>query len=149
MALVSAFAFLCQQVLTEKDNVNSAIRIVEIFSVTNALPVDEEGKFVAPLPMCLYVNIRLTADDDDPHSISYTLVRPDGESRDHPVVQNQIASPSRYPSVDRMFVVIGQIAVEVKQLGNHQIKIQLDGQEVARTFFTVVHNLEEPLRGQN
>lgn len=132
MAFVSASAFICEKVLTEKDEVSSAIRIVEVFFVPPA--IENVSRVVA---MCLYSSIRLTPDDEEPHSVLFTLVRPNGEKRDLPAVANKVIPPARFPDMNKALMLVGQVAVEVKELGIHHFLVILDGKEVAKTEFII------------
>lgn len=137
MAVVSAYALVCQQVLNEVDGVPSAIRIVEVFFLPSD-PATVEPPF-PPLPMCLFINVRFTGDDNDPHSLFFTLVRPDGSSKTIPIDENRVAA-SKYKETDKSIMAIGRIGVEPKELGQHNILVHVDGQEVAKAFFTLIED---------
>lgn len=136
MAFVSAYAFVCQNTLTEHDGVTSAIRIVEIFYLPN-LPEEERIK-LPPVAMSLYANIRLTADDSDPHTLNLLLVRPDGERHKISVFENRPVQEPKVPILDRTINATGQIAVEPRQLGRHEFIVEFDGKTVASAYFTLV-----------
>jgi hypothetical protein len=137
MALISAIAFVCQNILTEADGVSSAIRIVEVFMLPRGA-ADPERKALPPVGMALYINIRLTADDDSPHTITFTLTRPNGESKTLPVMENTPFSAPKYPGTDKTISVVGHIGVEPRQVGRHDFAINFDEQKVATAFFTLV-----------
>lgn len=136
MALISAFAFVCQNLLTERDGVSSAIRIVEIFFLPKVS--DEERTLLPPVSMSLYAHIRLTEDDDEPHSLHMVLIRPGGERHAIPVFEDRPLQEGKVPNVDRTVNATGQIAVEPKQLGRHEFAVELDGKKVASAYFTLV-----------
>lgn len=138
MAFVSAYAFVCQHVLTEADGVPSAIRIAEVFF----LPYDPSDATKPRLPAVgvnLFVHIRMTEDDNDPHSMTFTLKRPDGEAKTETITENKIAE-SKYANTDKTLTAIGRIGVEAKQLGKHEFVIHLDSKPVASAVFTLIQN---------
>jgi hypothetical protein len=133
MAFVHANALICEKVLVEKDNVGSLVRVVDSFSI----PTESVGKEI-PIQMCLWVQIRLSNDDSDNHSLSFELIRPSGERTMNTVVKDQPV-PSSIPSLlHKSLVVQGLVNVTPKELGEHVFLIHFDGDVVTKAFFTLV-----------
>jgi hypothetical protein len=80
MALVSAFAAVCEKILIERDNVTSLIRMADMFTVMPNVPRLPDGSLPA-VPMQLYITLRFTHDDADEHEVSFKLVRPNGNEK--------------------------------------------------------------------
>ena len=142
MAFVSAVAITCQHVLIERDGVSSIIRMVEWFSVHPTTPVLADGKR-PPVVMTLFISVRLTNDDEDCHSISFELERPNGDLKREEVMPERVLAPSNIPGADRVINVSAQIGVEVIQFGKHIFHILLDGVRVAKTQVFILESLPE------
>ncbi len=134
MAFLSANYWICERALREVDGVFSVIRIVDYF-VTRILPEIPIEQQMAQ--MCCAGVVRFTADDDANHTITMTLVRPNGEETVNPLITDQAVPVSKVPTLPRAVWTVIQLGVSPKQFGQHQIVIKLDGQEVARTEFTL------------
>lgn len=147
MAVVSAFVIICQQVLIEKDNVPSVIRMVDLFSAPPDMPRLPDGSLV-PVSMQLYINIRLTPDDDAVHNVSFTLTRPDGS-----VTQRELLSasapipPGGTTQGDRGLNIAGPLGVLPTHFGRHQIGVFVDGERVAIASFFIQQSPSESSQG--
>ena len=142
MAFVSAIAVTCQQLLIERDGVSSIIRMVEWFGIPPNTPLFADGKR-PPIVLTLFISIRLTSDDEDPHSISFELERPNGDLKRQEVMPERILAPPNVPGGDRVINVSAQLAVEVIQFGKHVFHVLLDGVQVAMTAFFILESPPE------
>lgn len=136
MACISASVVTAQSALTEKDNVISLIRLVDTFLLPTLAA--EQMANLPRVAMTMYINIIMTSDDSGEHSISFTLTRPDGESKTHILLEHQIAPPAKFGGKYRSMALVGPLGIEPKQFGLHRIDILLDEACVASTFFTLV-----------
>lgn len=144
MAFVHATATICQNVLVEKDNVASLIRMADVFTI----PMPPEGQTLPPVQMSLWISIRATADDEANHSLAFELVRPNGQTKRFDVFENK---PMPHPLGTfataglsyKQVVAQGTIGVDPDQLGDHVFQIYFDGDMVAKAFFTLVAKREE------
>jgi len=137
MAFISAYAFVCQAFLTEKDGVTSAIRIVDVFYMA---PInDATRESLPPIGMALYINVRLTEDDSDSHTLAIDLVRPDGETKRVAAFENKVVE-TKFENTDKTINAVGNIGVVPKQFGKHEFVVHFDGRRVASAFFMLIEN---------
>lgn len=142
MAFKSAMAAVCQNVLVERDGVPSLIRIVDLFSVSREIVLPIDGA-LPPIPMSLYINIKLSCDDADPHTLEFSLERPDGESKTSTVIDKTPTPPGGIPEADRSIVVAAQLGVEPRQFGLHRFHILFDGEKVTEASFFIKQVVSE------
>jgi hypothetical protein len=143
MAFVSANAVVCEKSLTEKDNVVTLVRVVDAFFIPPAMVGKPESP---PVILTVYINIRTTSDDEDPHTVVLDLVRPDGETTPIPISTGAIVLKGKYSGIHRSMNATGQIGVFPKQTGEHYFAAKFDGEEVARVYFTLLpHETETAL----
>jgi hypothetical protein len=143
MAFVSAFAVVCERIMVERDNVPSLIRMVDLFRIPSNAPRLGSGGLL-PIPMSIYMMIRISPDDDAAHSASFTVIRPDGSQKPPlELFANQIAAPSIAPDGDRTFNTAALVGVEVTNFGKHRIVLNFDGQPVTETSFFILEMNEE------
>jgi hypothetical protein len=130
MPLLSLNVLLCEKLLYERDQVISAIRIVEVFSVplNPDLPLDKQG----PL-MFVLASGKVPADDEAEHLIELFLIRPDGETK--PVGEPIKSVFPGQPGFPRGFNIGFQLVVLATQMGIHYISVRFDGDEVRRVPF--------------
>jgi hypothetical protein len=136
MALVSAFAAVCEKILIERDNVISLIRMADMFTVMPNLPRLPDGSLPA-LPMQLYIALRFTHDDAGEHEVSFKLIRPNGNEKVHAITKTA-AALSVIPESDRGMNVGIPLGVIPEQMGRHEIVVLVDENPVARTAFFIV-----------
>ena|ERR1700722_10273887 len=124
-------AFICEKVLFEQDQVLSAIRIVEIFSVPINPEVSLEKQGVL---MMVLASGRVPMEDDSEHILELVLIRPDGQTT--PIGEPiRTAYPLSNPSFPRGFNIAVQVGVKPTQMGLHHIAVSFDGEEVRRIPF--------------
>ena len=133
-----ASIFICERVLTEKDDVISAIRLVDIYRIPPLPPELTGPLFTKPIVQIVGVaQFRFLRIDGLEHSFQFQLDRPGGEST---LVQEPfIATPSLgingAPGGVNLIVPINVI---VKEFGLHYLVALCDGVAVARTPFSFV-----------
>jgi len=94
-----------------------------------------------PIPMSLFAYVRFSPDDTDSHTVAFSITRPSGEMKTIPVFDNKVIEPGNVPQADRAISVIGQIGVDPKEFGRHEVTVYLDNKAVAATYFIL---MEQP-----
>jgi hypothetical protein len=134
---VAAFVIICEKILVEKDEMQSAIRIADIFQFQR-LP----GVVGEPIiPINVLVQVRFLPTADPTHTLELRLIRPDGEMKTvgPPVTQ---AMHPKFPDVSIGYNFGAVFGVIARLSGIHYVVLFLDGQEVARAPFSLI---ERPL----
>lgn len=127
-------SFICEKVIAEQDQVLTAIRLVEIFRVQILpdVPVDRQGTM-----MTLVVSGRVQIGDEVEHTIDFSLIRPNGDSKPiGDLVKAKI--PSAVPGFPGGFNIVVPIVVSPIQIGLHHFCVRFDGEEVRRTPFMLL-----------
>jgi hypothetical protein len=134
VAILSAYALICEKALVEQDGVVSAVRIIDVFTVPNLedLPKDTPPPAVV---INVLASIRVTPDDDGSHAVELKMIRPEGEEVSIGITGGSQFPTSRYPGFPKNVMFLAQIGVIVKKLGFHDMIVFCDGNEVARTGF--------------
>lgn len=131
MALVNAVAIICEKVLREPDEVTTLVRVVDLFTI----PSDPK----AVIQLALWIQIKITADDDSKHSLSLEFVRPNGERENTPVITDTVLSPSLTPNLPhRILMAQGNMTVGSLVPGLYAYEVLFDGRVVAKTQFVVI-----------
>jgi len=137
--VTSASFFICERVLIEKDDINSAIRIVELFN----LPAGPPPPGMPPLDqvavwMTVVGILKFDSWDAESHTLQVQLVRPDGESVfAGPPSVFEIATPSAAPNFPPGINFLSTTGVFARQMGLHYFVLFFDGIEVARAPFAL------------
>jgi hypothetical protein len=146
--LISATAFVCEKVLIEKDNVLSAIRLVDLFYATEVKL--EEGKLIPPQPspeksklqtfvsMSLLVNLKARPGYQASHSLLLRITNPAGEEKNVSDESVQADFAAKIPEVPSGFTLIAQLNIQPKVLGNYVVHVLLDGEEVCKAYFGIL-----------
>jgi hypothetical protein len=133
---VSSIVLIAERFLNEQDRVISAIRIVDIFFVD---PVDQDtqAEKKAVLVNVLIVTKFLPGSEDE-HQVKLSLLRPSGALKEvgEPIVAR--VDFSNYPNAPTGLSVKATVPVAVTELGTHYFIVEVDGEEVGRTPFTLV-----------
>jgi len=120
--VTSASFFICERVLIEKDDINSAIRIVELFN----LPAGPPPPGMPPLDQ---VAVWMTV---------VGILKSDGESVfAGPPSVFEIATPSAAPNFPPGINFLSTTGVFARQMGLHYFVLFFDGIEVARAPFAL------------
>jgi hypothetical protein len=142
--LISANIFVCERVLIETDNVLSAIRLVDVFTLSKAPPefainLKEGDPAFFELPMIqLWVaaNIKAYPGYTGSHSVQIKLINTAGEISDigEPRVEK---FDSKWPEAHPSLGVVAQLRLAVRRLGSCYLCLFVDGEELARVPFTL------------
>jgi hypothetical protein len=143
MAFLSATCIICERVLRETDNVLSAIRIVNVFTVQ---PIPDIAIELQATPISILGTIQFSPDDEANHSISLVMIRPDGEESEMPLTSEQVVPPSIFPEMPRAAVLLVQLGVLGKGFGVHKVVLKSDGVEVVRAQFLLKLALDVPVQ---
>lgn len=132
--IISAGAFLCEKLLHERDGILSAIRIVDVFYVPPNLPEERVAIVQANCVLILKAEPR----HDEEHELDFKILNPIGELE-------SIGPPLRQRLQSRLgldlptaLTVNAQLNISPKRLGTYFVCVYLDGEEVARTPFTLM-----------
>jgi hypothetical protein len=132
---LSASVLICEKVLREDDGVISAIRIVDLFHfwVDPKIPIESQT-----VKMTLLMRVVLTPSDaQKEHSFDIKLIRPSGETNKLGTLtaKNVI---SIYPNIPQGTTINAFLDVVPREEGTHYVVVALDGEDVAKTPFTLV-----------
>ena len=131
---LSANLFACEKVLLEKDGVASIIRVFD--AIHFAVPVGlspEQGK----VDMNLFAQIKTDPEYSAEHSVQLYLVRPNGDRVSAGDPRKVVISTS-VPGAAGGFTVTATIGVVTSQIGVHHFVLAVEGNDIARTAFTMV-----------
>lgn len=143
MQLLSAQVLIVEKLLWEKDEVFSAIRIVDRFASPAIGPSSERVPIqLAVLGLTRYIG----PSDKRVHRVYYELVRPSGEVK-------LVGEPQEFTFSDAgdfnvtglNFPVIFHVAP--REQGLHYVVFKIDDAEVARAVFTLVLLPPEEYKG--
>jgi hypothetical protein len=138
--VISATIVVCERVLIEKDEVISAIRIVDIFYLSAPPPEIKPGD---PLPSNLPIvsfwavgNVKAEPAYREPHSLEVRIVNTIGEvtTIGAPITQ---AFDARLEPAPTASGLIAQINLGVTRFGTCYVCLYLDNEEVARSPITL------------
>lgn len=127
---------LCEKVLQESDGVVSAVRIVDIFYVSQTgIEVPPEHRAVL-MQMFFQAKFPATAAVGEEHAVELILERPNGESGNVATSDAVRLVPSKVDG-PKGISVVARFGVIPRQMGTHYLVILLDGKEVQRAPFTL------------
>jgi len=126
-------AFVCEKVLREQDDVPSAIRIVDRFTVNEAAPPGMTGG-VAFTAFVILKSGAVTGR----HPVHLRLNYPNGEQKDLP------GTDAEFKGDEHGISYTVQIMVEAKQYGLYWFDVVWEGKEVlTRIPFRLIQGLQE------
>ncbi len=133
-----AAAFVCERVLQEKDEVLSAIRIVDTLWVSRP-PEDLPVETTPAIQVTILLSFKKTGPGPaERHELTLQLIPPSG-----PAAQKQTA-PLLFPESDIGGAnLIANMMVPIKQLGLFWLDVSLDGEPVTRVPFRVLEKPQE------
>jgi len=137
--LVSAALITCERALIERDNVVSAVRLVDVFYVQETANLPEKLSGVVQLYAVLALKVGSAASTGE-HEVTLELIRPDGV-RDEVGKKYSVNFAPRIDGVPGGHTIITQLNVrcgEPQSFGTYQICAFLDRDELARTPFTIL-----------
>lgn len=134
---LSSYILICEKLMQEKDNVYSAIRLADIFyygEPIKELPLDKQAVAISVL-----THFKVPSDDDEGHAVVLELVRPSGERTKIFNLENleHNKGERKAPGSPRGFSIALQLGVIAKEMGVHEVVLSVDGEEQARTWFTL------------
>jgi len=128
-------AFLCEKLLLEKDNVHSAIRLVDIYTV--ATPVNLPPDAVAQIPLTLFLAFKAPDGPGGSYRVTVRLIAPSGQELKgkepfptFSIVLNPDAELGQFGAN-----VILNVALPVKEFGRFAFHVLVDDNEVTRVPF--------------
>ena len=123
--VTSVALVICEKVLTEESHVCSAIRVADVFEVT-------EGPIVAHA--LLVIKTEPTADANREHSLEVRLFNPQGVarriSRENEIVKYFSSIPD--PGVHGGITVAIDLNFSGHPVGTYMLRVWLDGEEVSK-----------------
>jgi|SRR5580698_3997335 hypothetical protein len=127
-------AFLCEKILQEKDGINTAIRIVDIFNIAADAPPDAGVHFFG------FVSLKTAPVPDSKVTIRVAIVSPIGTREYLPDAPDQPYSLSVFegdPTVPTGLMLVFEINIIPKNLGTGYLEIEADGEVAVRLPFTI------------
>jgi uncharacterized protein DUF6941 len=137
--LLAANVIICETVLDQKDEVMSAIRIVDLMTlrIIPELPIEKQTVQLSGLVM-----VKSRIGDDGEHHIQVDLVRPNGEVTK--LLERSCVATSILPQTPGGANFILQVALVPRQMGTHYFRLSVDGEEVTTAPFTLREPEQEP-----
>jgi hypothetical protein len=136
--------FLCERVMTEKDDIPSAIRMVDLFYVPDGLPEGTGIQFWA------FVMLKIVPVPEVKAKVSISIVNSKGErqSLPPPTPDGMIElSPFQGDrSVPGGITLILQFNVIPKNLGTCYVEVDVDGENAIRIPFTLRRSPSTPVK---
>jgi hypothetical protein len=141
--LISVNAFLCERTLIEADGVFSAIRIVDVFlAPEQAANVPEEALPLVQAYGC--VIIKAVPRHHEEHTIELKMIDTAGEIKElGEPTKARAAAKAGMEDIPAGITISVQLNIRVKRLGTCYLCLYIDGQEVARTPFTLLRKPTE------
>jgi hypothetical protein len=147
--LTSANVILCERFLLEKDEVLSAIRLIEIFPVPSPPPEVTDWKEGDPIPpnasrirVFVIGNIKAAVGYTGTHRISVRILNSRNEWTAMPEETSTFSS--RFPDAPPVIGFIVDLQMVARKYGTSYVCLFLDGEEVARTSLTITAPLQMP-----
>ena len=138
-SLLSISGFLCEKLLQERDNVLSAIRIVEVFYVSQDTSISPELR--SPR-MFVYVAGKIAIGDEAEHLVDVYLERPNGDRKLLGETTKGVFK-SGLPNFPGGFVIAMHVGVLPTHMGLHHIHVLFDGEQVLRIPFILSEPKQE------
>jgi hypothetical protein len=139
--VISASVFVCRYTLQEPDGVVSAIRIVDVFYVSEKPPEFPESA-VPIVQAFACVIIRTVPDHTEEHSLQVKMINTVGEINDLSAPL-QVKLAGMVENAPGGATINLQLNIGVKRFGTCYVCVYLDGEEVARAPITLQHKPDE------
>jgi hypothetical protein len=141
--LISASLLVCDRVLVEKDEVTSAIRIVDVFYLPELPPVppgvslspEIQEKYAPILTTYGLAQIKADAGYCGEHDIEFRIINTSGEESLAAAAKGKFVSHIEGATTGLTASI--QINILVKRFGTCFLCLYLDGNEITRTPFTL------------
>jgi hypothetical protein len=147
-SLISLNVILCEKILLEKDEIFSAIRIVDVFYFRRdpTVPIESQA-----IPVCILVMGKIQPEDKSEHWAQIVLHRPGlnptpiGEPL-RAVFQAEVskegksllAEGSKVSDIVGGFTIRAEFSIVPSQVGRYQLEVLMDNALVARVPFTIL-----------
>lgn len=141
-----AGAFFCEKILEEKDNVHSAIRIVDILNIPKPtdLPVASEGpsQHEVVTPIMAFLAFK-SGKAEGAYTLRVVVVKPSGR-------RVKVAEmPVTFLGAENGVVIRLTMIVSVKEEGLYWYEVRLNGSLATRMPLRIVHVVSKPDAGQS
>lgn len=132
--LQSACLLVCEKVLTEGDDVVSAIRIIDICYYTAHPDIPVERRLVR---VGLLGILKSSDDDDTERNLEVRVTTPDDQDL-QVVPVHRIKLNRRIKEAPGGNTLCVDLHIRARRSGTHVLRMLLDGEEVARTSVTLL-----------
>jgi hypothetical protein len=127
---LSASLIICEKVLSERDGVHSAIRVADTFFVT--------GIGTPPgIPIGVLAVVVYGSEDGFERLMRLRLERPNGDIAYIDDGQRVSPGANPIPGGHKGAYLTGNFIIPVGEIGSHALVLSLDGEDVARSLFTI------------
>jgi hypothetical protein len=134
--LISARIFTCERILTEKDDVLSAIRLVDVFFVPFPPPSELSASTIPTVTTYAIANVKAIPGYKESHDFEFKML--DSERNFIHVGAQRRAFESRVDEAPTGVGFVIQFDFTVKNLGTCYLGLYLDGEEIARSPITII-----------
>jgi len=137
LKILSTSALICERFLVEKDDVFSAIRIIDLFYVPQDSP-----EYAA---MQVNVLVVVKTSNDGEASLRIKLIDPSGNVETLAGPPERIVVKSKFPGtlIPTGTTIALHLNISPKTLGTYYLNVELDGQQVANVPFTLQRSSEK------
>jgi hypothetical protein len=128
-------AFLCEKILQEKDNVNSAIRIVDVFNVL--VPPNLPSGAVAQIVLTLFMAFKAVDGPGGAYKVTVRLFSPSGNEvkGKEPIPSFPVVLQTDGPPEQGAANIVLNMAIPVSEFGRFAFHVLIDDEEITRVPF--------------
>lgn len=140
--ILTANILVCERLLLEQDGIASAIRVVDIFYV--GLPENLPADSVPMIQTYAWMQLKSEPGHSGKHGVQIRLINTVGESS--VIVEKPDATFEAKPGLEelpRAISLVVQLNLAVKRFGTCYVCVDVDGEEVARTPFTLLKKVAD------
>ncbi len=137
--LISANIFVCERLLQEGDGVTTAIRLVDVFYIGSERPLGVPPEALPLIQGWGFAILKFVPSHNQEHVFEMKLINTIGELSNLAEPMKQLVEPT--PGLENLptgATLNIQLNVAVKRIGTCYLCVWIDGEEVARTPFSVV-----------
>jgi len=143
---LSASMVICEKVLNEQDGVLSAIRIVDVFYVQEIPKEITEIEGLAIMEASIILAIRVSPPTQSERILSLKISHPNGETKEIFSKPVSLAGNPLIPKdsdVPRGTTLHIRLALTKRILGTYIVRAFLDGEEIAKSPFTLLPPVQQ------
>lgn len=141
--LISANLLVCERILYEQDKVLSIIRLADMIHVKPAPPGIPPDAMRVPIRMLFMA--KFNAPDGTPVKVIFRSITPDGIEKQLAISDSTLQADSGIPDfIPRGMNITLDIALKPAVFGVYYYAAEIDGEEVARTSFTLLEDKGQP-----